>query len=180
MSNQTKIDNLNYLIGLIFSKFNRLFVLSFVNEGDITSFSKYYTPTVEIKDYNVFIYGKNFFWCASEKEETYKKIVKISNNNDYRTGNILDYEYFSNNYKLIAKDLSKQVKLENDNILQQINFIGRLERNEGSTIFSITEKTEETTFNFSQNAVSIILNGNAKDFTIQWQLFRYLRKFMAV
>ena len=61
MSNHTKIDNLNYLIGLIFSKFNRLFVLSFVNEGDITSFSKYYTPTVEIKDYNVFIYGKKIF-----------------------------------------------------------------------------------------------------------------------
>ena len=59
------------------------------------------------------------------------------------------------------------MELENDNILQQINFIGRLERNEGSTIFSITEKTEETTFNFSQNAVGIILNGNTKDFTIQ-------------
>ena len=77
-------------------------------------------------------------------------------NNDYTTGNLLDYEYFSNNYKLIAIDLSKQIELEDANTMQQINFIGRLERNEGATMFFIIEKTEETTFNFSQNAISII------------------------
>ena len=77
-------------------------------------------------------------------------------NNDYTTGNLLDYEYFSNNYKLMAIDLSKQIELEDANTTQQINFIGRLERNEGATMFFIIEKTEETTFNFSQNAISII------------------------
>ena len=77
-------------------------------------------------------------------------------NNDYTTGNLLDYEYFSNNYKLIAIDLSKQIELEDANTMQQINFIGRIERNEGATMFFIIEKTEETTFNFSQNAISII------------------------
>ena len=77
-------------------------------------------------------------------------------NNDYTTGSLLDYEYFSNNYKLIAIDLSKQIELEDANTMQQINFIGRLERNEGATMFFIIEKTEETTFNFSQNAISII------------------------
>ena len=77
-------------------------------------------------------------------------------NNDYTTGNLLDYEYFSNNYKLIAIDLSKQIELEDADTMQQINFIGRLERNEGATMFFIIEKTEETTFNFSQNAISII------------------------
>ena len=50
MSNQTKNNNLNYLIDPTFSKVNRLFVLSFENDLDRTSFSKYYTPTVEIKD----------------------------------------------------------------------------------------------------------------------------------
>ena len=78
------------MIDLIFSKFNRLFVLSFENEGDRISFSKYYTPTVEIKDYNVFIDGKSFFDDPMKnKEEIYKKIVGISNNNDYTTGNLL-------------------------------------------------------------------------------------------
>ena len=41
----------------------------------------------------------------------------------------MDYEYFSKHYKLIAIDLSKQIELEKPDLKQQINFIGRLERN---------------------------------------------------
>ena len=51
MSNQTKNNNLNYLIDSTFTNVNRLFVLSFENEDDRTSFSKYYVPRVEIKDF---------------------------------------------------------------------------------------------------------------------------------
>ena len=61
MSNQTKNNNLNYLIDPTFTNVNRLFVLSFKNEDDRTSFSKYYVPKVEIKDFNVLIDGKLFF-----------------------------------------------------------------------------------------------------------------------
>ena len=32
----------------------------------------------------------------------------MSKNNDYTTGNLLDYEYFSDYYKLIAVDLRKK------------------------------------------------------------------------
>ena len=39
--------------------------------------------------------------------EAYEKIMDISNNNDYATGNLLDFGYFKENYKLIAIDLSK-------------------------------------------------------------------------
>ena len=61
MSNQTKNNNLNYLIDPTFTKVNRLFVLSFENEEDGTSFSKYYVPSVEIKkDFNVLIFQKSF------------------------------------------------------------------------------------------------------------------------
>ena len=60
-SNQTKNNNLNYLIGPTFTNVNRLFVLSFENENDRTFFSKYYVPKVEIKDVNVPIDGKPFF-----------------------------------------------------------------------------------------------------------------------
>ena len=42
MTNQTKTNNLNYLIDPKFNKVNRLFILSFENGDDRTSFSKYY------------------------------------------------------------------------------------------------------------------------------------------
>ena len=48
------------------------------------------------------------------------------------------------------------MELENPNVKQQINFIGKLESNEEATLFFIIEKSEETTPNFSQNFVSII------------------------
>ena len=39
--------------------------------------------------------------------------MSIGKNNDYTTGNLLDYECFSKHYKLIVIDLSKQIELEN-------------------------------------------------------------------
>ena len=51
MSNQTK--NLKYLVDPTFANVNRLFVSSFENETDMTYFSKYYVPKVEIKGFNV-------------------------------------------------------------------------------------------------------------------------------
>ena len=59
MSNQTKNNNLNYLIDPTFTNVNRLFVLSFENETDTTSFSKYYVPKVGIKDFNVLMMENN-------------------------------------------------------------------------------------------------------------------------
>ena len=92
MSNQTKNNNLNYLIDPTFSNVNRLFILSFENEDDRTSFSEYYLPKVEMKDYNVIIDGKVFFEIpVKNKEESYEKIITISKNGNYTTGNLLDY-----------------------------------------------------------------------------------------
>ena len=96
MTNQTKTNHLNYLIDPTFTKVNRLFVLSFENEEDRTSFSKYYVPKVEIKDFNVLIDGKSFFDVpVKNKEEAYEKIMSIDKNNDYTAGNLLAYEYIS-------------------------------------------------------------------------------------
>ena len=64
MTNQTKTNNLNYVIDPTFNKVNRLFVLSFENEEDRTSFSKHYTPKVEIKDFNVLNHGNSIFWMS--------------------------------------------------------------------------------------------------------------------
>ena len=60
MTKQTNIKNLNYLIDQTFIKVKRLFVLSFENKDDRTSFSKYYTPSFEIKDFNLLINGNIF------------------------------------------------------------------------------------------------------------------------
>ena len=59
------------------------------------------------------------------EEKAYKAIVEIERNVDYAAGNLLDYEYFSKHYKLIAIDLSEQIELENPDLKQKINFIGK-------------------------------------------------------
>ena len=76
MTNQAETKNLNHLIDSTFSSINRLFILSFENEDDRTSFSKYYTRSVEMKKFNVLIDGKSLFdFPIQNKEETYEKII---------------------------------------------------------------------------------------------------------
>ena len=65
MTIQNNNNNLNYLINPTFTKFNRLFVLPFkihkygIRKDNRDSFSHYYIPNVEIKDFNVLIDGKS-------------------------------------------------------------------------------------------------------------------------
>ena len=52
-------------------------------------------------------------------------------------------------------DLSKQQVLqENEDLIQQINFIGRLEQ--ASNVFIIIEKKENTILEFSQNFANVL------------------------
>ena len=44
-----------------FQGVNRIFILSSENTTDRTVDTKYYLPTVKIKDYNVMIDGQNFY-----------------------------------------------------------------------------------------------------------------------
>ena len=91
---------------------------------------------------------------VKNEEEAYEKIIKMSDNNDYKAGNLLDFVYFKWNCRLIAIDLSKQTKLKDS---QQIDFIGKLENQaHKATMFFIIKKSEERTFNFSQNSVNIL------------------------
>ena len=84
-------------------------MLSLENKDYRTCFSKYYTPSVEIKDFNVLTDSKTFLDVPiKDKEKTYEAIIEMSKNNDYTAGNALDYEYLSNHYKLIAIDLGKK------------------------------------------------------------------------
>ena len=72
----------------------------------------------------------------------------MSNNNDYTTGNLLDFVYFNENYRLIATDLSKQTKLKDP---QQINFIGKLKNQaHGATMFSLSKNPKKQLLNFNK------------------------------
>ena len=152
MINQTATNNLNFLMDPTFSNVNRLFVLAFPNEEDRRSFSRYYTPTVEIKNFNVILDGEPFYEIPiKNKEETYKTIPELIRNDLLRTGNEFNFEYFCEDYKVIAIDLSKQ---KSDLKNQQINFIGRLEQN--AAIFFIVEEKETTGLEFLQNYLAIV------------------------
>ena len=156
MTTEAINNNLYILIDPTFTNVNRLFVLAYQNVVDRQSFSEFYLPNVMVKDYNVIIDKLAFFDLSIKtEEEAYEKIIDISRNNEYTTGNLLDYDYFKKYYKLIAIDLSKQQVLqENENLIQQINFIGKLE--EASNVFIIIEKKENTILEFSQNLANVI------------------------
>ena len=122
MSIQPQNNNLNYFIDPTFTNVNRLFVLSFPRNNNTDSrysFSNYYVPKVKVNDFNVLINGKSFF----DLSVAYEKIIDMSTNSDYTTGNLLDYAYYKKHNRLIAVDLSKQAKLKDP---QQINFLGKL------------------------------------------------------
>ena len=157
MSTEAINNNLNILIDPTFTNVNRLFVLAYQTADDRQSFSQFYLPKVMVKDFNVIIDKLAFFDLPIKtEEEVYEKIIDISRNNEYTTGNLLDYDYVKK-YKLIAIDLSKQQVLqENEDLTQQINFIGRLE--EAANVFIIIENKENIILEFSQNFANVLYN----------------------
>ena len=54
------------------------------------------------------------------KQEAYEELIKLSRNDNYTTGNLLDFSYHQNYYKLIGIDLSRQTNM---NIREQSNLI---------------------------------------------------------
>ena len=156
MTTEAINNSLNILTDPTFTNVNRLFVLAYQNADDRQSFSQFYLPKGLVKDFNVIIDKLAFFYLPIKtEEEAYEKIIDICRNNEYTTGNLLDYDYFKKHYKLIAIDLSKQQVLqENEDLIQQINFIGRLK--EGANVFIIIEKKENAILEFSQNLANVI------------------------
>ena len=156
MTTEAINNNLNILIDPTFTNVNKLFVLAYRTADDRQSFSQFYLPRVMVKDCNVIIDELAFFYSPLKtEEEAHEKIIDISRNNEYTTGNLLDYDYFKKHYKIIAIHLSKQQALqENEDLIQQINFIGRL--TEAANVFIIIEKKENTILEFSQNLANVI------------------------
>ena len=95
MTTEAVNNNLNILIDPTFTNVNRLFVLAYQNADDRQSFSQFHLPNVMVKDYNFIIDKLAFFDLPIKtEEEAYEKIIDISRNNEYTTGNLLDYNYF--------------------------------------------------------------------------------------
>ena len=74
------------------------------------------------------------------KQKAYEKLVEITRNNDYTTGNFLYYLDHQNCYKLIDIDLSRQT---NVTIPNQTNFTGKLEEENGATCFSLLKSSKK-------------------------------------
>ena len=147
-----------------FQGINRLFVLAFddtpadeaadapalrnlaANQVIRNGYRKYFVYRVDITSYIVLIDGRNVYdQPIHDSIRKYDEIRKIATGkgDNYATGCLLDYDYFRNNYQLIAVDLSKQRELDaNPRAIQQIEFIGMLKTR--SNIFTILEKSKET------------------------------------
>ena len=121
----------------------KLFLLSFrngANNSTRDSFSMHYVLLVEVKYFNVLIGNKPVFdQPVKKKREAYEKLVEMSRNGNYTTRKLLDYLY-QKYYKLIVIDSSKQ---RNTSIPQQVNFVEKLEEDNGAKMFFITEKKQK-------------------------------------
>ena len=129
-----------------------------VNRVMRTSYRKYFVPRVDITSYNMLIDGRNFYdqpiKDSITKYDENRKIATGKRDN-YATGCLLDYDYFKNNYQLVAVDLSKQRELDGDpRAIQQIEFIGILKTR--SNVFTILEKSKETILEFYRGTAKVM------------------------
>ena len=143
-----------------FQGVNRLFIMAYsrvADQPDRNSQQKHYLPRIDLKNYNVIIDGRNFYDNQIESDiEKYRELKKvmIRKGEYYTTGSLLDYNYFKEDYELVAADLSKQKELDADpRAVQQIGFKYMLETN--STIYWVLEKSKETILEFYKETVKV-------------------------
>ena len=133
-----------------------MFVLSFKNGDDDPnrdSFDEDYMPLVEIKDFNALIDNKLFFdQPTKNKQEVYEKHIEMPRKDNCTTGNLLDYFYHQKYDKRIGIDLSRQANMSTP---QQINFIGKLEEDDGAKMFFIAIKLKKLILIFSLDSLIV-------------------------
>ena len=96
-----------------FQGVNRLFILKFNANDSKIGHSRYYLPTEKVEEYNVMINGADLF------DQPIKNDTKTSGpGDDSTTGCLLDYNYFTKNYKMIEMNLSKQKALAAEILLE--------------------------------------------------------------
>ena len=95
-------------------------------------------PLLGIKYSKTLIENKPFFdqLVKKKKKKAFEKIIKISKNKNYITGDLLGYLYHQTYYRLIHRDLSRET---NKSIPKQIKFVEKLEEDDAVKMFFITE-----------------------------------------
>ena len=143
----------DYLIDLRFQGVNRLFILSFENNGHRTGYWQCFLPTVEIKGYNIMIDGRNFFdqpvksnLRTSERSKLFKEVIT--------QGCLLDYCYFNKYYKTIAIDLSKKQEQYSKLVLQEIQLEIQIQVQHCLSLLKEQKKTLQI---FLQGTVKFVL-----------------------
>ena len=91
-------SNLDRMIDPACRDINIYFLLFHVkiggNDPAINLFHQYYLFLAEIKDFNVLTDNKQLFnKTVKDKQEVFEKHVEMSRNDDYMTGNLLDFIY---------------------------------------------------------------------------------------
>ena len=139
-----------------FRNINVLFVQSLkASENDLTRnyFDNYHMPLVDIRAFNALVNNKLFFkQTIKNKQEAYEMPVKVSRKNGYTLGNLLDYLYHQNCYKLVGIDLSRQ---RNTIISQQTNLTRKLEKDNWATMFFSAQKQKKTILSFSLDSLNV-------------------------
>lgn len=70
----------------------------------------------------------------------YGNLVEMSKNDYYTTEDLSDYSYHQNCYQLNSTDLFEQ---KSTSILQRVNFIRKLDKDDGVTMLFIAEKRQK-------------------------------------
>ena len=107
--------NIHELLSASFQGVKSLLLLDFdattSDDAGLKDNRKYFTPTAEIKNYNVLINGINFYdQTINDSIKQHDEVRKTSTGqgDDYNTGCLLDYPYLKDIYRLMAVDLFKQ------------------------------------------------------------------------
>ena len=112
---------------------------------------------MKIENYNIEIDDRNFYdQPINDSIKQNDEIRKISTGqgDDYRTGCLLDFAYFKNDFRLITADLSKQKALDADpKAIQQIIFTG--ETDNQIRVYYILQQSKETILEFSKGTTKV-------------------------
>ena len=150
-----------------FQGVSRLFVAAY-ETGDLRrnadhehTRSRYYLPRAEIKDYNVLINGRHFYdQNVNSSVVRYNELLQMTTgrSEDYTTGCLLDYDYYTKDFNIVGIDLSHEAVLDSDpKVNQQIKFIYKLP-NAAAGVFNlltVLEKEKQTTLKFSEETVKV-------------------------
>ena len=164
-----KRKNLYESLNASFQRVRRLFVLGYVvatgaanDEPGIKYNKQCFLPRGEIQNYNVLIDGRKFYdQPINDLTKQCDEVRKVSTvqGDGFTTGCLLDYEYFKDNQKLIAVDLSKQKALDVDlSAIQKIVFQVVVGGNINTKIrlYTILEQSKETVLEFYKGTTKVL------------------------